>query len=291
MDARQITHDLRGKWYGRYGSAACPVCQPDRQKGQNALTLTDGNGGTLLLHCKKSVCAFTDIRSAAGIAHGDYAVPDPSEVAQREVQQRVEAANRAAQAHRLWQEAQPINGSLAETYLRGRGISCPLPETLRFLPNCWHPTAKRFPAMLALVSGTGSFALHRTYLAPGGGKAEVQPNKMMLGRVSGGAVRLVSAQGPLVVAEGIETALSVACGLLRQPATIWAALSTSGMRGLILPKDPHRLTIAADGEKAGRDASLALAERANSLGWEVSLLPAPNGHDWNDILARKVVDE
>ncbi len=27
-----------------------------------------------------------------------------------------------------------------------------------------------------------------------------------------------------------------------------------------------------------------LAERADALGWAVSLLPAPQGRDWNDIL-------
>ncbi|MEI4261584.1 DUF7146 domain-containing protein [Roseovarius sp. D0-M9] len=240
-----------------------------------------------MLHCKKSGCAFGDIRAAAGIAPGDYAAPDPSEVAQREAQERADAAKRAAQAHRLWQEAQPISGTLAETYLRGRGISCPLPETLRFLPDCWHPAAKRFPAMLALVDGAAGCAVHRTYLAPDGRKAMVEPSKLMLGRVSGGAVRVASAQGPLVVAEGIETALSLACGLLQRPATIWAALSTSGMRGLHLPTSPHRMTIAPDGDAPGREAAHALAERASGLGWDVSLLPAPDGRDWNDILTMK----
>lgn len=287
MDAKQITQDLRGKWYGRYGSAACPVCQPDRQKAQNALTLADGNGGRLLLNCKKTGCAFGDIRAAAGIAPGEHVSPDPSEMAARQAQDRADAAKRAAQAHALWQQAQPISGTLAETYLRGRGISCPLPETLRFLPACWHPTAKRFPAMLALVDGAMGCAVHRTYLAPGGGKAEVEPNKLMLGRVSGGAARLTSAQGLLVVAEGIETALSLACGLLREPATVWAALSTSGMRGLQLPNQPGPLTIAPDGDTAGREAAHKLAERAHALGWQVSLLPAPDGHDWNDILTMK----
>ncbi len=190
MDARQITRELRGEWYGGYGSAACPVCQPGRQKGQNALTLADGDGGRLLLHCKKSGCDFDDMRAAAGIVPGDYAAPDPSEVAARQAQERADAAKRAAQAHRLWQEAQPISGTLAESYLRGRGIYCPLPETLRFLSACWHPTAKRFPAMLALVDGAIGCAVHRTYLAPHGGKAEVTPDKLMLGRVSGGAIKL-----------------------------------------------------------------------------------------------------
>jgi hypothetical protein len=169
--------------------------------------------------------------------------------------------------------------------LRGRGITCPLPDTLRFVPQCWHATAKTFPALVALVEGGAGFAVHRTYLCcDGSGKADVTPSKAMLGAVTGGAVRLTDRLGPLVVAEGIETALSLASGLLRTPATVWAALSTSGIRGLHLPPTASRLTIAPDGDAPGREAANALAERAHALGWQVSLLPAPDGRDWNDIL-------
>jgi hypothetical protein len=144
--------------------------------------------------------------------------------------------------------------------------------------------------MIALIDGGNGFAVHRTYLrADGSGKAALDPNKMMLGATAGGAVRLCQAQGPLVVAEGIETALSLASGLLRAPATIWAALSTSGMRGLRLPSEPGKLTIATDSDDkgAGKTAGHALADRAHALGWAVSLLPAPDGSDWNDILIQK----
>lgn len=288
MDAKHLTRDLRGKWHRSYGAAPCPVCQGEGRKGQNALTLADGNGGRLLLHCKKSGCAFGDILAAAGITAGSYTPPDPTTIAQRKAEQHKDAKKRAAQAQRLWQEAQPIGGTLAETYLRGRGITCPLPNTLRFHGACWHgATAKRLPAMLSFVEvGTG-FALHRTYLCSDGRKASVQPAKAMLGAVQGGAVQLTEAPGPLVVAEGIETAMSLASGLLRAPATIWAALSTSGIRGLRLPVHQGRLTIAPDGDKAGREAANTLAARAHALGWQVSLLPAPDGHDWNDILTMK----
>ena len=132
--------------------------------------------------------------------------------------------------------------------------------------------------------------MHRTYLHPDGtGKAAVTPDKAMLAAVAGGAVRLTDGPGPLVVAEGIETALSLASGLLGRPATVWAGLSTSGIRGLHLPPQPGRLTIAPDGDTAGREAANALAERAHALGWQVSLLPAPDGRDWNDILTGKAV--
>jgi hypothetical protein len=143
---------------------------------------------------------------------------------------------------------------------------------------------------VALVEGGSNFAVHRTYLRPdGSGKAGIDPAKAMLGATAGGAVRLAQAQGPLVVAEGIETALSLASGLLRGPATVWAALSTSGLRGLILPSTQARLTIAPDGDEPGRNAASALAERAQALGWAVSLLAAPDGRDWNDVLRGKAV--
>lgn len=288
MDAREVTNMLGGKWHGRYGTAPCPVCQPEGRKRQNALTLADGRAG-LLAHCKGAGCEFRGVLAAVGIAPGDYRLPDPAELARREAERRAEAQRRAFQASFLWKESQPIGGTLAETYLRGRGITCPLPATLRFHPACWHgATASRHPALVALVEGGDGFAVHRTYLRPDGtGKADIDPAKAMLGAVGGGAVRLAEAPGPLAVAEGIETALSLACGLLRRPATIWATLSTSGMRGLRLPQEPGQLTIAPDGDTAGQKAAHALAERAHAAGWAVSLLPAPDGRDWNDILQKK----
>jgi phage/plasmid primase-like uncharacterized protein len=288
-DANGLTLALGGRWHGRYGAAPCPACQPEGRKGQNALTLADGTNGRLVLDCKKSACAFLNILVAAGLHSGDYTPPDPATIAKRKAQQRADAEKRAAQAKRVWQEAQPIAGTLAETYLRGRGITAPLPATLRFHPECWHgPTARRLPAMVAAVQGAGSPAVHRTWLrADGLGKAEIDPPKAMLGAVTGGAVRLTDGLGPLVVAEGIETALSLASGLLRTPATVWAALSTSGIRGLHLSPTASRLTIAPDGDAPGREAANALAERAHALGWQVSLLAAPDGRDWNDILTKK----
>ena len=228
--------------------------------------------------CRLRLPAVLDALRGLGLVSGTgrYAPPDASELARLRQAREAEAAKREAQAFACWREAQPIDGTLAERYLRGRGISCPLPDTLRFHPACWHPTAKRLPALVAMVEGGDRFAVHRTYLAEPGRKAEVEPAKAMLGAVAGGAVRLAEAAGPLVVAEGIETALSLASGLLRAPATVWAALSTSGMAGLRLPDQPGRLTVATDGDEAGRAAGHALAERADALGWRVSLLPAPD---------------
>ena len=289
MDAKHLTLSLGGKWYRSYGAAPCPVCQREGQKEQYALTLAEGRNG-LLLNCKKSGCDFREILAATGFAPGAYAPPDPRVAVQREADRRQDSVKRAAQAQRLWEGAHLIRGSLADTYLRGRGIACPLPESLRFAPSCSHASAKRFPAMVARVEGCDALAVHRTYLrADGMGKADVEPAKTMLGAVQGGAVRLADGPGPLVVCEGLETGLSLASGLLRTPAMIWAALSTSGIRGLRLPPRPGRLTIASDGDAAGSGAAQALAARAHALGWQVSFLNPPEGCDWNDVLTGKAV--
>ena len=285
-DAREVTINLGGKWHHKYGAAPCPVCQSGRHKAQNALTIAYGRNGGLVLDCKKSACAFLDILAAAGVTSGSYKSPDPETLAKREAEQLKEAERRAAQALAIWKESLPIDGTLAETYLRGRGITCALPKSLRFHPQCWHgATAKRYPAMVAAVQGNRLAAVHRTYLqADGSGKADIEPAKMMLGATAGAAVRLAEAQVALVVSEGIETALSLSSGLLSAPAAVWAALSASGMRGLSLPPQAGQLTIASDGDAAGREAASALAARADALGWRVTLLPAPEGLDWNDVL-------
>lgn len=290
-DAHSITNALGGRWHSGRGAAPCPCCQPERRRDQRALSLADGDGGKLVLHCFKSGCAFSDILAAAGVGCGSHQRhPQPAPFVKREGEQHAERAERGRRAMEIWNEAEAISATHAETYLRGRGISCDLPRTLRFHPACWHAsTARRHPAMVALVEGGEGFAVHRTYLSPHGtGKAAIEPNKMMLGAVAGGAVRLSEGEDRLVVAEGIETALSLASGLLHTAATVWAALSTSGMTALRLPDEPAQLTIAPDGDKAGHSAAMTLADRAARDGWSVSILTPPEGGDFNDLWRREV---
>lgn len=287
-DAATLTRALGGRWHGRYGSAFCPAHANTEPRRCHWPMGPRGGFSQPVMR------AATFPPSWPPCAGGDWwrtaQTPlcpiYPATTRARE--ERARAEKREMQAARLWRETSPVAGTPAERYLRGRGIAAALPETLRFSQACWHATAQRLPALVALVEGGEGAAVHRTYLRPdGSGKADVQPNKAMLGGVGGGAVRLAEEPGPLVVAEGVETALSLMSGLLRRPAAVWAALSTSGMKGLALPPQPGRLIVASDGDAPGRDAAHALAARADALGWRVSLLPAPEGRDWSDILAMK----
>ncbi|MCW5715719.1 MAG: toprim domain-containing protein [Bauldia sp.] len=282
-DARSVTAALGGKWFRGYGLAFCPA---HANSHTPALCVADGSDGRLLAHCKAG-CSFTDVARALrerGIVEAFRRIgtipraPDHFEL-QREEHRK------GQRAQELWRASEPIAGTLAEVYLRSRGIRCDLPATLRFHPSCAHPFGGQYPAMVALVEGGKTPAVHRTYLsADGTSKAAVQPPKAMLGAVGGGGVRLTFEPGPLIVAEGIETTLSLASGILAQPGEIVAALSAPGMKALALPATPRGLVVTLDGDQAGMEAGFALADRAAKLGWKVSILNPPMGVDFNDVL-------
>lgn len=282
MDAMTLTMTLGGHWHGSYGSAPCPVCQAERHLGQCALSLRS-EGGRLLTYCHKSGCDFRSIIEAVGAPSEGWTV-DPVAAREADAKRAAYEAEQIAKARKIWDAGKAIEGTKGEAYLRGRGITCPLPPSLRWVFDTHHgPSGRWLSAMVADVSTGG---LHRTFFEKNGSRIGKNA-KMMLGPTSGGHVTICEAAAPLVVAEGIETALSLASGLLSGPAAIWAALSTSGMRSLQLPLRPGKLIIATDGDEAGRLAGNALAERASSHGWQVSLLPAPEGQDWNDVLVQR----
>jgi hypothetical protein len=131
-------------------------------------------------------------------------------------------------------------------------------------------------------SDDAPLAIHRTFLArDGSGKAPVDPQKMMLGRCRGGAVRLAPAGEVLMLGEGIETCLA-AMQATGHPA--WAALSTSGLRTLDLPEDVRDVIVLADGDDAGEAAARAAALRWNREGRRVRIAHPPQGMDFNDML-------
>lgn len=279
-DPKQLTQDLGGTWMRSYGCAPCPCCQPERRRDQTGLTIS-ADGGKLLLHCKKSGCAFTDILAATGLS-SQPTQSDPEVTRKAELARAKQTAKLKARAQALWDYGNPIHGTHGEAYLRARGITYPLPDTLRWLPDTYHtPSGQYCSAMIAKVEPTGG--VHRTFFTKKGERL-TSSAKMMLGPCSGGAVRLSHVDGPLVVCEGIETGLSLLSGLLDGPHQVWAALSTSGMKALSLPVKPHQLIVATDGDKAGNEAGNILARTAHALGWSVSIMAAPSGRDWNDVL-------
>jgi phage/plasmid primase-like uncharacterized protein len=105
---------------------------------------------------------------------------------------------------------------------------------------------------------------------------------MMLGPTAGGAVRFAKPASAIAIAEGIETALSIAQAL--PDLAVWAALSASGMRALPLPDMVRKVIIAADGDEAGERAAQAAAQRFVREGRRAFVARPHHAKDFNDRL-------
>jgi hypothetical protein len=190
-------------------------------------------------------------------------------------------------ARRLFAMAQPIAGTIAETYLRNRGITA-FNETsaLRFHRRCYYrpdetaPT-EGLPAMIASVTDLAGHqtGAHRTWLAPdGSGKARVDLPRKSMGNLLGAGVRFGKAEDVLAAGEGIETVLSVRTVLPRLP--LLAALSAGHLGAILFADGLKRLYILRDRDPAGDRAGDTLIARANAEGIKAIALTPVQG-DFN----------
>jgi hypothetical protein len=198
-------------------------------------------------------------------------------------------------ARRLFAMARPIQGTLAEAYLRNRGIPA-LHGTgvLRFHPRCFyrpeaHEPVETWPALLAAVTNLADAitGVHRTWLDPAGfneatlGKAPIDTPRRAMGELLGHAVRFGHSGEVIAAGEGIETILSLRCVLPTMPMA--AALSAAHLAALLLPATLRRLYIARDHDPAGESAAAKLTKRAEAAGIEALTL-SPTLADFNEDL-------
>lgn len=193
-------------------------------------------------------------------------------------------------AARLFAASVAVAGTLAETYLRSRGITqFGSGGAIRFHPKCWHREEGQTrstprPALIAAVTdGAGALqGVHRTWLASDGqGKAAVNPQRRAMGHLLGNAVRLTIQDDILVVGEGIETMLSLVEAVPGLP--VWAALSSGHLGAVLLPEGVQRLYVAIDRDPAGQRAAEKLSARVTEVGVRVRVLEPCLG-DFNDDL-------
>ncbi len=287
MNAAEIARALGGRKAGAWWSCRCPV-HDDRNP---SLGVRDGDR-SVIVRCFAG-CDSRDVigalrarglweRSVQGHHRSRRHWANPA----RRVAQ-VAQLSRHSPALDLWRRAVPASGTLVERYLQSRGFTGPIPYSIRFIPDLKHPSGTRHPAMIAAVArapGRKVVAVHRIFLASDGtGKAAMDPNKMSLGPVGGGAVRLAPASEHLAVGEGIESSLSV---MQVTGVPTWAALSAGGIKLLILPPLPLAsvITITADNDPTGLAAARDAAERWTREGRRVRIALPPEGRDFNDLL-------
>ncbi|MFA6031856.1 MAG: toprim domain-containing protein [Myxococcota bacterium] len=199
-------------------------------------------------------------------------------------------------ARRLFAMAQPMSGTLAETYLRSRGI-VDLRGTgnVRFHPRCYYrpdddaPT-ETWPAVIAAVTDLGGrlTGAHRTWLSPDGSdKAPVETPRRAMGNLLGHAVRFGVVGEVMAAGEGIETILSLRCALPNMAMA--AALSAAHLSAILFPETLRRLYIVRDADPAGDSVRDSLIERASAVGIEAIVLSPVSG-DFNEDLRLAGID-
>jgi hypothetical protein len=283
---------------GRFLSASCPA----HSDSKPSLSLwVDRTTGRLRAKCFAG-CAETKVLAALGIGAASIESPEPTDAETlAEIAKAQDEAKKTGWAWRIWEALFPVvhdTSYVTYYYLtQTRGLALPptgVPAVLRESGGIRHLSGAVLPAMVARVDAPdGSFAaIHRTWLDPStGDKAKVEPNRAMLGPQLHGAIRLFDnrANNELLVAEGIETALA-AGEINRWQRSVWAAVSTSGLMALSVPKKFGVVVIAADNDAsgAGVQAANTLAHRLRKKGVHARVIKPPGvGTDWNDVLIAK----
>jgi hypothetical protein len=290
---RDIVRERGGDLY--QGGNAAVIPGPGHSRTDRSLSLRESNGRIIWHSFAEDKPA--EVMRYLGIdpSEGREATREERDQARRarEAEKRRKIAADRAFCEAVWNGTDPLEASAAEAYLWSRGLIVEDCRDIRFhreaprgLPrepgDARGPLPAPHPAMVAVVrkpSGVPA-GLHVTYvLADGTGKAFGNRSRLMFGQIAGNAVHLTPPGPELAIGEGIETcaAYRARTGLLT-----WAALSTSQLRNFELPSRLRRLVIAADGDKGGMDAALALVDRAKRV-CAVEIDPAPEGKDWADV--------
>lgn len=260
-------------------------------KWQDAATGEHGD----LLDLIQLALGLVDFADVAEEARAFLSLPHPEPVRLKDRLPRAASGSIEA-ARRLFAMSQPVGGSLADTYLRHRGIASPPgPASLRFHPRCYYRSdgddvTQTWPAMIAAVTDLGGqiTGVHRTWLAPGGkDKAPVDTPRKAMGDLLGHAVRFGVPGEIMAAGEGIESVLSIR--EVSPGMAVAAALSAAHLAATAFPDALRRLYIIRDNDPAGDWARDSLIARASTAGIEAIVLSPVLG-DFNEDLCEHGID-
>jgi putative DNA primase/helicase len=288
MNAPDIARALgAARRSGRWWHSICPA-HGSRSGRSLSLALRDHPRG-LAMHCHAG-CSRDEIiaalRARGLIVDGPDSRPAPPSPAHSSGRDDVDVARRIALAHRIWDAARDPHGSPVMAYLAARHISIPLPRSLRYAPVLRRPDGTVGQAMVGRIDGPDGtmLGISRTWIERGADGRWRRRERAMLGQAAGGAVRLAPAAEVLLIGEGLET---VAAGMTATGLLGWAALSTSGLVGLVLPPIVREVVILADndasgaGERAAHNAAARWLAEGRCV--RIALPPEP-GTDFADML-------
>jgi phage/plasmid primase-like uncharacterized protein len=194
-------------------------------------------------------------------------------------------------ALRLWNDASPIAGTIAEVYLHGRKLhDLPGSDVLRFLKRCPFDGSRQ-DCLLSLyrnvVSNTPQ-AICRTAIDASGNKIE----RLSLGPVKGAAIKIdpdENVEHGLTISEGLESGLA---GRQLGFRPCWATGSAGGIRNFPVLSGIEALTVLTDndppddrGRRTGPVAAAECSARWAAAGAECRrIIPRRTGQDVADLV-------
>lgn len=254
----------------------CPKCA--RGKSDTALAVCLESDGKVMWKCHR--CQWSG-------PNGQYAPAARPLRSHQAAPGRIEKPRGLSEYGReLFARGGPLEG-IARAYLEAR--ACVIPPSdgdLRFIAELKHPGGYIGPALVALITDAVTrepLSLHRTWIRPDGRKADVCPPRLLLKNHStiGGVIRLWPDEAVTIglgIAEGIETALSLAHGF----SPVWACIDAGHLGSFPILSGIGELVIAADHDDAGRKAAIRCAERWKAHANVRVILPDTEGCDLND---------
>lgn len=265
QDLIDLVGSLGGTWHGR--TAMCPC--PAHADSTPSLSIRQGNQG-ILVTCFAGCDREDVLRELRRVPScGRFAYTDTPTA-------------RSGNAERLWDEALPLDGTLAERYLRLRHL-WPVTHDLRFHPRCPYrpkPWTTYHPALLVAVrEGRRLTAVQRIFLDPLTARYRM---KLMLGQPGQGAWQGGGQAVPvLALAEGFETARAFT---ILHDIPCWTSLGARRLDQLLLPSSLTSLILAVDNDAEGAIAAERAALRYARPDLAITPLPPKGVKDWAKVL-------
>lgn len=187
---------------------------------------------------------------------------------------------------KTWATARAAAGTVAETYLRRLGLTCPtISPALRFTIN--RGVGINFPWQMVAAIRTleGTLAAVRCTRLSSQGERDPMQGSGLVGRPSTGAVQLAKCGAVLGIADEVEDALA-ATQITGIPC--WAAAAPPQARYIEIPASVRELHIFTNaGPYGGIDKANPLIARFLNSGLLIMVDHVPAPHErWIDAVAR-----
>lgn len=294
---------------------------PDRHVERHHDSIRIGNQGSLTLCCygEKAGCWHSfengegghlislvqkekgyDFQTALLWCRDFLSLPNPCKTVRscnrKTVPNTEKNRQKVSKAKHIWNNTVPIQNTGAEFYLKNRGITIPLPESLRFVGSLpYVKDYKKFPAMVAKVTDKNGnvTGIQATYLDPVTfQKIQSYKAKICRGSIKENFVALSKRSSHMIICEGIEDGLSLL--QLYPDFFVICTLGASNMEHVQIPDCVTDIIIASDNDIAGITASDMAYERFKNEGYSIRITTPEQGKDFNEFLqqySKEVIHE